>query len=376
MLLNPRLSSECKITDGYVEVLKTHTTVRVVAPNFRTGAGLNPSLTVFDELWAIELENARRFFDELTTVPTRQQPLTIVVTYAGFDESSLLFELYQKGLKGEDEKMFFIWSHDNLASWVSQTYLDTQRKRLRPNTYLRLHENRWTQGESQFIDDEDWDACVDMNHRPMLPDKTLPIVIGVDASTKHDSSGVIAVSRIGERVVLVRHQIWQPSKDNPLDMEDSIERYVKELNDQFKIKAVFYDPWQFHRSAMTLTKDHIKMVEFPQTMDRITSMSQNLYDLIKGRNLLLYPDIEMKKHAQKAIAVESARGWRILKAKSAHKIDLIIALAIACAGAVNMSTTKREWIRVDRTDEDIDREEQELLEDDDSWETVNSVSFH
>ena len=376
LLLNPRLSDECKITDGYIEVKKTHTTVRVVAPNFRTGAGLNPSLTIFDELWAIELENARRFFDELTTVPTRQQPLTIVVTYAGFDETSLLYELYQKGLKGEDEKMFFIWSHDNLASWVTQNYLDTQRKRLRPNTYLRLHENRWTQGESQFITDEDWDECVDTNHRPMLPDKSLPIVIGVDASTKHDSSAVIAVTRIGERIVLVRHQIWKPSKDNPLDMEESIERYVKELNEQFTIKGVFYDPWQFHRSSMTLAKEqHIKMVEFPQTMDRITAMSQNLYDLIKGRNILLYLDAEMKKHAQKAIAVESARGWRILKAKSSHKIDLVIALAIACAGAIDMRTGNRQWIRIDKDDDTLDQEERDSYEDDDFWETVNSVSF-
>lgn len=372
ILLNPLLAQECKITDGYIEVKKTGTIVRVVAPNFRTTAGFNPSLTLFDELWAYDKENARKFYDELTTVPTRQQPLTIIFTYAGFDEDSLLFELYKKGLEGKDKKMFFFWSHKNLASWVTTEYLKTQRRRLRPNTYLRLHENMWTASEEAFITDKAWDLCVDKGHYPMLPDKSLSIVVGVDASIKNDSSGIVAVTKQGERIVLVRHQKWQPSKKNPIDFEASLERYIKELNDAFTVRACYYDPYQFHRSAMTLAKEHIKMIEYPQTLDRITSMSQNLYDLIMGRNLLLYPDAEMKKHAQKAIATETPRGWRIVKKQSSHKIDLIIALAIACQGAVNMNTAHREWIRVDTPDDELEKEVEEY--EDDIWQYV-SVLF-
>jgi len=370
ILSNPQQAQYCKITDDFIENKKTGTICRVCAPNYRTGAGMNPSLTIFDELWGYDKEAARRFWDELTTVPTRQNPLTLVVTYAGFDEDSLLYELYKKGLQNKDKKMFFIWLHRNLASWVTKEYLDTQKKRLRPNTYLRLHENRWTATESAFITDEAWDLCVDKNHRPLLPDKSLPIVIGVDASIKNDSSGIVAVTKQGDRIVLVRHQKWQPSKKNPLDMEESLERYIKELNEQFTVKSVYYDPFQFHRSAMTLSKDHIKMIEFPQTMDRITAMSQNLYDLIMGRNLLLYPDSEMRKHAQKAVATETPRGWRIVKKQASHKIDLIIALAIACQGAVNMRTGHREWIRSDAPDLPDNEEE-----DDDVWEEVPQKSF-
>ena len=65
---------------------------------------MNPSLVIFDELWAYEdteSMNARKFFDELTTVPTRKQPLTLIVTYAGFDEDSLLHEIYKRGLDGQ-----------------------------------------------------------------------------------------------------------------------------------------------------------------------------------------------------------------------------------------------------------------------------------
>lgn len=368
ILMNPHTSQHCKVTDDYIENKKTGTVARVVAPNYKTSAGFNPSFTVFDELWAYERDAARKFYDEMTTSPARKQPLTVIFTYAGYDEDSLLFELYKKGQEAKDKRMFFFWSHKNLASWITTDYLKTQRKRLRPNTFLRLHENRWTATEEAFITDESWDACVDKDHRPMLPDKSLSIVVGVDASIKNDSSGIVAVTKQGDRIVLVRHQKWQPSKKNPIDFEASLERYIKELNDLFTVKAVYYDPYQFHRSAMTLSKDHIKMIEYPQTLDRLTSMSQNLYDLIMGRNLLLYPDAEMRKHAQKCIAMETPRGWRIVKKQSSHKIDLIIALAIACQGAVNMRTGQREWIRTDAPD--LPEGEEDNEEDEDIWENV------
>ncbi|GAJ23231.1 unnamed protein product, partial [marine sediment metagenome] len=100
---------------------------RVIAPNYKTGSGTNPSLVIWDELWAMELDRERKFWDELTTVPTRKNPLTLVVSYAGFDELSLLYELYKKGLARTDKEMFFIWSHRNLASWVTKKYLAKQR---------------------------------------------------------------------------------------------------------------------------------------------------------------------------------------------------------------------------------------------------------
>jgi phage terminase large subunit-like protein len=264
-----------------------------------------------------------------------------------------------------------MWSHENLASWVTREYLFSQRMRLRGNTYLRLHENRWTESEEQFIEQDDWDACVHYDHFPLLPNKDISIMVGVDASVKNDSSAVVAVTKRDNEIVLVQYRKWQPSQKNPMDFEESIEAYIKELNDWYTIKEVRYDPFQFHRSAMTLAKAHISMVEFPQTVDRLTQMGQCLYQLIKGKNLVLYEDAEMRAHALKCVAQETPRGWRIVKKSMNHKIDIIIALAIACFAAVDMSTSKREWIRIDTPDEVLDKEEQENYEDDDLWEPVS-----
>jgi phage terminase large subunit-like protein len=71
----------------------------------------------------------------------------------------------------------------------------------------------------------------------------------------------------------------------------------------------------------------------------MTLASQTLYELIKGRNLTAYPDDAIRLAVSRAVAIETSRGWRISKEKQSHKIDTVIALAIACHGAMQKQTS-------------------------------------
>ncbi|GAH25741.1 unnamed protein product [marine sediment metagenome] len=336
--MNKRQLKEVKIFEDVIEVKRSGSVARVIAPNYKTGSGTNPSLVIWDELWAMELDRERKFWDELTTVPTRKNPLTLVVSYAGFDELSLLYELYKKGLARTDKEMFFIWSHRNLASWVTKKYLAKQRERLRPNTYLRLHECRWTSSESAFVSADQWDACIDNNLRPILPGFKGQLSVGIDIGYSHDSSSVVAVYREADRVILGCHKCWIPTKKNPIDIEETVEKYLKELHKNFNVDSFVYDPYQFHRSGLSLAKEGLKMQEFPQTTDRLVEAGENLYSLIKGRNLVVYEDREIRDHILKAIAKESSRGFRLIKSKQSERIDLAISLAMSAVKAVNLDT--------------------------------------
>ena len=78
----------------------------------------------------------------------------------------------------------------------------------------------------------------------------------------------------------------------------------------------------------------IKIEEFPQTVPNLTAATQNLYDLIQSRAIVLYPDQAMRLAISRAIMHESSRGWRLDKLKQHHKIDLIVALSMAALVAV------------------------------------------
>ena len=80
------------------------------------------------------------------------------------------------------------------------------------------------------------------------------------------------------------------------------------------------DPYQLHRSIMTLQAAGIPIREFAQTQANCTLMWQTLFDLLSGQNLVLYPSDELRQQALSTVAIENPRGWRIAKEKASKKI--------------------------------------------------------
>jgi phage terminase large subunit-like protein len=193
-----------------------------------------------------------------------------------------------------------------------------------------------------------WDDCTDPRHSPPLPSKAISLFVGCDASTKRDRSAVVSVYRdeIG-KLKLGPKRFWQPSKSQWMDLENTMEAFLLELHRGYNLASVAYDPYQFHRSSMTLQKKGLPMVEFPQTTGNLTEMGQNLYDLVEYQNLVLYPCKDLRLEASVAIAKESSRGLRICKEKSSQKIDQIVSLAMSCLGAVKAKSTPFRYQFVD-----------------------------
>jgi len=91
-------------------------------------------------------------------------------------------------------------------------------------------------------------------------------------------------------------------------------------------------------TAQRLTKAGLRIIEFAQTQANLTAASQNLFDLIEDRRLVLYPDVGMRFAISRTVALEKPRGWRIDKEKQSHKIDVVVALAMAAYAAVQYHT--------------------------------------
>jgi hypothetical protein len=284
-------------------------------------------------------------FDELVPPPTRQIACRLTVSYAGFSgEGELLEELYKRGLSqpriGHDlyagDGMLMFWTHEPVAYWQTPEWLEQMRSQLRPAQYLRMIENRFVSTDSTFVDMQWFDECVDAGARPLFSNRTLPTWIGVDASTRRDSTAIVCCTwdRAANKVRLIWHRVFYPSAADPHDFEKTIESTLADLMMRFRVQEVRFDPYQMQAVAQRLTARKLPMVEFAQSVPNLTEASTNLYELIKGRNLVVYPDAELRLAVQRAIAIETTRGWRIAKEKASHKIDVIVALAQAALGAV------------------------------------------
>ena len=340
---SPLLHKEARITADKIMIVDA--VITAIPSNYASAAGSNQSVAVFDELWGYNRERLRRLFDELVPPPTRQIACRLTVTYAGFEgESILLQELYNRGLTQQQiapalyagNGILMFWSHDPIAPWQTDAWLDEMRRSLPANQYLRMIENRFVTSEESYIEMSAWDACVDPRIGHHSDDHGMSIWVAVDASTKHDSTAIVATTwdHKAQQVKLVTHRIFQPSPDQPLDFEATIERTVLNLHKRFYVRKVLFDPYQMQATAQRLARAGLQVEEFPQSSANLTAAAQNLFDLIQDQRLIVYPDAGLRLAVSRAIAIETSRGWRIAKDKQSHKIDVVVALAMAALAAV------------------------------------------
>ena len=342
---SPLLRRSATITNTRVTFKSTGSIIAAIASEFAGAAGSQRTISVFDELWGVRSLAGERLWNEMVPVPTRKVSCRLTVTYAGFSGKSTLLEgLYKRAMQGEligpdlyrNGVLLAYWTHELRARWQTPKWREQMRQQLPANGFLRQIENRFVTSESPFVKMAWWDDCVDLAAHPIVADPGLAVWCGVDASVKRDSTAIVAVTfdETSKRVRLVWHRIFQPSPHDPLDFEKTVEKSLLELRRRFDVREVRYDPYQLVSVAQRLTQQGLPMVEFPQTVGNLTEASSNLYEVVKGRNLIAYDDSDLRLAISRAVALETSRGWRIAKEKQSHKIDVIVALAQAALGAV------------------------------------------
>ena len=305
---------------------------------------------------------------EMTPPPSVPNSMRVVVTYAGFEaESDQLMDLYNLCFKREQGELvngepvpelsditnsrgesvcrrngstFVYWDTEARMPWQTPEYLQEQQMTLRPVDFLRMHRNTWVSSSESFIPVELWDRAASHLSGPLIiqkdnPLRTLPISIGVDIGLKHDCSALVGTyyNPNTRRVGIAFHRIWTPppARDEEiLDLEYTVEMELQKLWKTFQVAAVGYDPTQFQRSATSMRRAGLPMIEFPQTQGNMILATQALYDLLKSDTLDAYQDPELRDHIRYASADTNARGFRLVKGRNAkYKIDAAVALAMS-----------------------------------------------
>ena len=368
---SPLLKREAKVTQDKITFPALNATISAIPASFAGAAGGNQNVSIFDESWAYTSERSRRLWDELVPPPTRKLACRFTVTYAGFEGESVLLEsLYRRGLAqplvGKDlhagDGILMFWSHQPIAPWQDEAWL-AQMRHERPSAYQRQVLNEFAAAESQFVNMTDWDACVQPTLAPLQQDRKTNIWIGVDASVKRDSTALVAVTYDTKTKVvrLVQHKVFTPTPGDPIDFAQ-IESTLFDWSKRFRVRKIWFDPFQMVGTAQRLEKAHIAIEPYAQTLPNLTAVTSNLFDLIQSRSLILYPDSAMRLAVSRAIIVKSSRGWRLDKMKQSHKIDVVVALSMACLAAIRGQSESSYSLWGGAFDEDADPNEQEAID--------------
>ena len=221
----------------------------------------------------------------------------------------------------------------NPASWVTLDGLREQREAVHPLAFLRFHANVWTGGQCPFITADEWDRCAAQPDIPAAAD----VVLGVDASIRHDSTAICVVRRDGD-TYHAQWRVWTPAHGDEISLGE-VEQFIRDLADHFTVQAVVYDRHYAWHMAQRLDEEGLPMIEWPYV--RMPSATRTLHEIVSHGRLRHGGDDIARRHALAAEVKERETGLIISKRASREQIDALISLAMAVEIAASLEPPRR-----------------------------------
>lgn len=217
---SPALARFCDIYRDTIVFRPTGSFYRVLSADVPTKHGLNPHGIVYDEIHAAK---SRDLWDVLTTAQAaRRQPMTIAITTAGNDRTSICWELYEYGRKIErgeivDPSFYFKWiGAPDTAAWDDpdvwraanpllaagvlrgEFFAEEARQAAgmpgRIDAFRQLFLNQWTETAARWLDLALWDASAghEWAERPDLTGRD--VYGGLDIGAVADLTSLVWVA--------------------------------------------------------------------------------------------------------------------------------------------------------------------------------------
>ena len=381
MIRNDRvLLAQCDLIDSQKRIVHrpSGSFYRAISAEAFSKHGFNASMVVYDELHAAP---TRELYDVLSTsMGARVNPLMLVISTAGYDRHSILWELYSHGRRvredpdldpsflpviyeaaeDEDWRSEKVWHKANpaLGDFRSLDDMRIAAKRAieipaQENVFRRLYLNQWTEQADRWIGLPAWDACYVPRDPAALAGRRC--FVGMDLSTTTDLTALVAVfpgpegfdvlaqfflpaDGIQDRIRRDRvpydrwaadgHLVLTPG--NVIDYE-AVRATLRSWDDAYDLGAIGFDPWNAVDLVERLkTQDGYTCVPVRQGMAAMSSPTKSLEKAILGKQLR-HDGHPILRWNVSNVAVESDAAGNLKPSKrvSMQRIDGVVALIIA-----------------------------------------------
>lgn len=353
--------------------------------------GFNPSFALVDEAHLYPGHEAMEVIE--SGMGARRQPLTYIITTAGLDISSPVYQeewqLATQMLEGaldpvpehffallytldEDDdwtdESVWIKANPNLGVSVGWDYLRDRIQTAvqmpsRANAIITKNLNRWTQAETRWISDDQWMRCGTDVDVAALAGK--PCYVGLDLSATQDITALAYIfppySAPGRYQIFWRFFIpgdivinkerrdkvpytywiqegWVEATPGDVVDYDYIEQAITQDAETFDIQEVGYDPWKAHEIVNHLTDAGFVMVPIYQRYSGMAQPTDAFEKKILGREIA-HGGNPVARWMMSCTEVKSDRQGNIMpmkpeRGKSGKRIDGIVAAIMGLDRAV------------------------------------------
>lgn len=386
----PALIRRSRIIDSTKRIIyhPTNSFYRAISSENYTKYGFNAHGIIYDELHAAP---DRDLWDTLiTSTGSRRQPLTVVITTAGYDRNSICWEQHDyalKVLKGIIEDPTFlpiIYAAPEDADWQDEEVwyacnpalgifrnleemrgLAAKAKEMPAleMTFRRLYLNQWTSSAERWMQIDLWDACAGKINEKNLKGK--PCYAGLDLSATTDLTALSLVFPDNGRYdVLVRfwipkdtmrkkehadkvpYSVWAkkgfvtPTEGNVIDYK-YITHELKALRGKFDIKEVAFDRWGATKLVQDLQDEGFTIVPFGQGFASMSPPTKELMNLVLGKKIRHGGNPVLRWNVDNLVVNQDPAGnLKPDKAKSTSRIDGVVATIMGLDRATRHAVVK------------------------------------
>jgi phage terminase large subunit-like protein len=344
----PELANRCKIytalSDSKVVIPFTGGEIFPIAEDPDGLQGLDPSLGMVDEIGFLSVES---WASLLLATGKRPDSLIIAIGTPGFDEDNALWHIRQRALEGERQVHYTEYAADAGCDIRDRTQWRKSNPAFvagfkgehafeialsLPEPLFRIFQlGQWVAGVGCWLGDDGrrvWDGLED----PWVFVSGAPTWVAVDMSRTRDSTAVVAVQRRPDGRLHPKARIWRPQDalGGVIDGQ-AVMNHLRELDRTYRLEAVAYDPRFFEERAGILEAERLPMVEFPQSLERMTPACGETYELISRGGLSHDGDGEYRKQILNAVPKLNERGFTLKKVSpdSPNRIDATVATCMA-----------------------------------------------
>ncbi|PQE02203.1 hypothetical protein CYL16_01155 [Mycobacterium sp. EPG1] len=200
-----------------------------------------------------------------------------------------------------------------------------------------FHLGRWVDGTDSWLGPDGravWEALE--SDYQLIPGA--PTFVGIDVGLKRDTTAVVYAQCRPDGNLHTVAKIWAPTKDESIDLS-SVMAFLRELDRTYDLQAIAYDPRLFEIPGLMLADEGLPMVEFPQSLERMTPAYVALYEAITTGKISHDGDEQYARQILNAMPRPNERGFLLSKQKSRGKIDAAAALAM-CFDRASQPTKK------------------------------------
>jgi len=174
------------------------------------------------------------------------------------------------------------------------------------------------------------------------------VILAVDGSYNDDSTGIVAATCSSQPHLDVIG-CWEPdptSDETRTVPIEEVEDTIRQACRKWRVREINFDPYRWARTMQALAKEGLRIVEFPNSPERMITASQRFQTAVVNGTLTHSADTRLARHVGNCVVRENSRGKRIVKETkwSPRKIDLAVAAVMAHDRAASRPGIGAGWI--------------------------------